>query len=178
MTEVMSSAGNHSCFDCAERLFASLAAGGKNYDIPKIRAAYEYAAKLHDGQMRKSGDPYISHPIAVAEIVASLGLDTDSICAAFLHDTVEDTDVTLEQLSAQFPSEVVEAVQLLTHTQGTTYFDYVRKIRTNPIATKVKLADLQHNSDETRFAGMDVSPEKNSYLRSKYAKARAILLEE
>ena len=73
-----------------DKLFSMLKSSGKSYDLEKIQKAYDYAAKLHEGQFRNSGDPYISHPIAVAEIVASLGLDTDSICAAFLHDTVED----------------------------------------------------------------------------------------
>ena len=141
---------------------------------PLTIRAMDIAYHAHHGQVDKAGVPYIFHPMHLAEQME----DELTCCVALLHDTVEDTDVTLEQLAAQFPSEVVEAVQLLTHTQGTTYFDYVRKIRTNPIATKVKLADLQHNSDETRFAGMDVSPEKISYLRSKYAKAKAILLEE
>ena len=73
-----------------ERLLNILKATGKKYNLEKITAAYEYAASLHEGQFRVSGDPYISHPIAVAEIVAGLELDTDSICAALLHDTVED----------------------------------------------------------------------------------------
>ena len=72
------------------RLFEILNASGNNYNMAKITTAYEYAAMLHEGQWRKSGDAYISHPIAVAEIVASLELDTDSICAALLHDIVED----------------------------------------------------------------------------------------
>ena len=72
------------------RLLVMLAATGKNYDIEKIQRAFEYANALHEGQRRASGEAYISHPIAVAEIVGSLELDTDSICAALLHDTVED----------------------------------------------------------------------------------------
>ena len=72
------------------RLKNILKATGKRYDMEKIERAYEYAKKLHEGQFRMSGDPYVSHPIAVAEIVAGLELDTDSICAALLHDTVED----------------------------------------------------------------------------------------
>ena len=62
----------------------------KNYNVEKIKKAFEYSASLHEGQFRLSGEPYISHPVAVAGIVAELGLDTDSICAALLHDTVED----------------------------------------------------------------------------------------
>ena len=76
-------------FNC-NRLLDLLRVSGKSYDIEKIKKAYEYANELHQGQFRQSGEPYISHPLAVAEIVAGLGLDTDSICAALLHDTVED----------------------------------------------------------------------------------------
>ena len=71
-------------------LLGMLQASGKKFDIPKIKNAFLYASDMHEGQFRKSGEPYIVHPISVAEIVAALGLDTDSICAAFLHDTVED----------------------------------------------------------------------------------------
>ena len=73
-----------------ERLLQLLEQSTQNYNIEKIKQALEYAAGLHEGQFRVSGDPYISHPIAVAEIVVGLGLDTNSICAALLHDTVED----------------------------------------------------------------------------------------
>ena len=59
---------------------------GRNYNREKIEAAYKYANELHKGQKRQSGEPYITHPVAVAEIVAGLGLDTDSICAALLHE--------------------------------------------------------------------------------------------
>ena len=85
-------------------LMSMLKASGKKYDIDKIRKAYLYAADLHEGQFRNSGEPYIIHPIAVAEIVAALGLDTDSICAAFLHDTVEDcSDKTnIETIEKEF----------------------------------------------------------------------------
>lgn len=71
-------------------LIDTLRGSGKNYDLEKIKRAYDYASQLHEGQFRLSGEPYISHPLAVAYIVFGLGLDTDSICAALLHDTVED----------------------------------------------------------------------------------------
>ena len=64
--------------------------GERNYDLEKIKKACLYAKELHAGQFRLSGEAYVSHPVAVAAIVAELGLDTDSICAALLHDTVED----------------------------------------------------------------------------------------
>ena len=88
----------------------------KNYDIEKIKKAFEYAASLHNGQFRQSGEPYISHPVSVAAIVAELGLDTDSICAALLHDTVEDcADKTnLDILSKMFGNDVAMLVDGLT----------------------------------------------------------------
>ena len=98
------------------RLFGILSASGSNYNIGKIMNAYEYASMLHEGQWRKSGDAYISHPIAVAEIVATLGLDSDSICAALLHDTVEDcADKTnLKEIEKRFGADVALLVDGLT----------------------------------------------------------------
>ena len=98
------------------RLFGILTASGNNYNIAKITDAYEYASMLHEGQWRKSGDAYISHPIAVAEIVATLGLDSDSICAALLHDTVEDcADKTnLKEIEKRFGQDVALLVDGLT----------------------------------------------------------------
>ena len=97
-------------------LIEKLASSGKKYDLEKIRIVGEYAESLHEGQFRVSGDPYISHPVAVAEIVASLGLDTNSICAALLHDTVEDcSDKTnLKLLEEKFGAEISLIVDGLT----------------------------------------------------------------
>ncbi len=98
------------------RLLDILKATGKKYDTEKITKAFEYARDLHEGQFRVSGEAYISHPIAVAEIVAGLELDTDSICAALLHDTVEDcSDRTdLREVEKKFGSEVALLVDGLT----------------------------------------------------------------
>lgn len=141
---------------------------------PLTIKAMKLAYAAHHGQFDKSGVPYILHPVHLAEAME----DEISCCAALLHDTVEDTDVTLEQLAAEFPAEVVEAVRLLTHEPDADYFDYVRAIKGNPVAMKVKLADLAHNSDATRFAGVRVPEGQIGYLRDKYTKAKAILLEE
>ncbi len=102
--------------ECISKLLSVLEASGKKYDFEKIKAAGAYAAKMHDGQFRASGEPYICHPAAVAEIVASLGLDTASICAALLHDTVEDcSDKTdLNEIEKLFGSEVAMLVDGLT----------------------------------------------------------------
>ena len=141
---------------------------------PLTIRAMNIAYTAHHGQVDKAGVPYVFHPLHLAEQME----DEISCCAALLHDTVEDTDVTLVQLADEFPPEVVEAVRLLTHDPDSDYFDYVRAIRSNPVAMKVKLADLAHNSDETRFAGVEVPEDRIGWFRNKYAKARAILLED
>ncbi|MBR4933318.1 MAG: HD domain-containing protein, partial [Clostridia bacterium] len=104
------------CHPSIDYLLTQLSASGRNYDLKKIQFAYDYAADLHEGQYRVSGDPYISHPIAVAETVVTLGLDTDSICAAFLHDTVEDCGekTCLEDIKKLFGADVAMLVDGLT----------------------------------------------------------------
>ncbi len=87
---------------------------GRAYDEEKIRKAYELADKAHGGQTRLSGEPYISHPLAVASLVTELGLDTDSIIAAILHDAVEDTDVKLSSIKTEFGADVALLVDGVT----------------------------------------------------------------
>ena len=98
------------------RLLDILKATGKKYDVEKITRAFEYADNLHEGQYRVSGEKYISHPVAVAEIVAGLELDTDSICAALLHDTVEDCaeKTNLKEIEKLFGKDVAVLVDGLT----------------------------------------------------------------
>ena len=127
------------------------------------------AYNAHHGQFDKGGVPYIFHPIHLAEQMD----DEISTCVALLHDTVEDTDVTLENLAKDFPAEVVNAVRLLTHAEDVEYFDYVRAIKSDPIAAKVKLADLTHNGDPNRISNQGNAEKR----REKYAAARKILLE-
>ena len=132
-----------------------------------MRIAYE----AHEGQVDKSGVPYIFHPVHLAEQMK----DELTTCVALLHDVVEDTSVTMDDLAREFPEEVIAALKLLTHGEGVAYLDYVRAIKQNPAAVAVKIADLNHNSDETRFAGCDVSEEQLRYYREKYRAARAVL---
>lgn len=138
---------------------------------PMTRKAMCLAYAAHAGQLDCSGVPYIFHPCHVAEQME----DEISCTAALLHDVVEDTAVTLEQLEAQFPPEVTRAVALLTHTAGTDYFDYVRALKANEVARRVKLADLAHNADQTRAAGAGLAPEQLARWAEKYEKARRIL---
>ena len=97
-------------------LLAVIEKSERNYDLEKIKKAFLYAKELHAGQFRLSGEPYVCHPVAVAEIVAQLGLDTDSICAALLHDTVEDCSekTNLDILTKMFGSDVAMLVDGLT----------------------------------------------------------------
>ena len=130
----------------------------KYYDLARITEAYEYADKLHEGQMRLSGEPYISHPVAVAKIVAELGLDTDSICAALLHDTVEDcADKTnLDIIAKMFGDDVAMLVDGLTKIISVQVADkeeaHIENIRKMLLAMNkdirvifIKLCDRLHN---------------------------------
>ena len=137
--------------------------------IKAMKLAYD----AHLGQFDHSNVPYIFHPYHLAEQM------DDEICCtvALLHDVVEDTDITIEDLKAEFPPEVTDAVLLLTHDRDVDYFDYVRAIKENPVAKKVKLADLNHNSDESRLVGVGLSAEQINHWKRKYSKAKAILLE-
>ena len=140
---------------------------------PLTGKAMKLAYKAHHGQFDYNGIPYIFHPIHLAEQMD----DEISCCAALLHDVVEDTDITMEELSREFPPEVIDAVKLLTHDDTTPYFDYVRAIKANPIARKIKLADIAHNSDQSRCVGSDLPEEKLAFWKEKYAKATKILME-
>lgn len=141
---------------------------------PLTLKAMRLAYAAHHGQVDKSGVPYIFHPAHLAESMD----DEYSCCVALLHDTVEDTYVTIEDIRREFPKEVADAVALMTHDDSVDYFDYVRAIAKNPIAKKVKLADLAHNSDQGRMAGSAANTEKMAKLREKYRKARQILEDE
>ena len=134
------------------------------------KKAIRLCFRAHDGQVDKSGLPYAHHPLHLAEQMD----DEDSTVAALLHDVVEDTQYTFEDLEAMgFSAAVIGALRLLTHDERVPYLDYVRDIRENPIARKVKLADLAHNSDLTR---LDHEPTSMDLQRlEKYRKAIAIL---
>lgn len=135
--------------------------------------AMKIAYTAHHGQVDYNGIPYIFHPIHLAEQME----DEISCTVALLHDVVEDTSVTMEELAQEFPEDVIQALRLLTHEKGQDYFEYVRAIRSNPIAVKVKLADLCHNSDQSRCVGSDLT-EELSFWRFKYEKAKSILTED
>ena len=97
-----------------EELRVMLKESGKGYDMEMIEKAYVLAEKNHAGQFRKTGEPYIEHPLSVAAILAELGMDSTSIVAAILHDVVEDTAVTIEEVEKEFNKEVALLVDGVT----------------------------------------------------------------
>lgn len=141
---------------------------------PMTKKAMQIAYSAHHGQVDQVGAPYILHPVHLAEQMD----DEISCTVALLHDVAEDTSVTLQQLSEIFPQEVMVPLTLLTHEKGTDYFAYVKALRQNKVAVKVKLADIAHNSDQTRCVGADLPPEKLEYWRNKYSRAITILCDE
>jgi (p)ppGpp synthase/HD superfamily hydrolase len=138
---------------------------------PKTKQALKLCFEAHKEQKDKNGMPYVFHPFHLAEQMEN----EETTIVALLHDVVEDTDYTIEDLAKMgFGEEVISALSLLTHDDGTEYMDYVRLIKDNPIAKAVKLADLKHNSDITRLDSVD---EKALQRREKYLKAIAFLVE-
>lgn len=133
------------------------------------KKALKLCFEAHRNQLDKSGMPYVFHPFHLAE-----QMDTEeSTTVALLHDVVEDTDYTLEDLKAMgFPNNVIDALALMTHDPRVPYMEYVKAISENPLATKVKLADLRHNSDLSRLDSVD---EKALSRVKKYAAAIELL---
>jgi guanosine-3',5'-bis(diphosphate) 3'-pyrophosphohydrolase len=134
-------------------------------DLALLQRAYDVAEAAHATQKRKSGDPYITHPLAVATILAGLGMDTTTLVAALLHDTVEDTGVTLESITADFGSDVTHLVDGVTKIDKVKFGDAaqaetIRKMivamARDPRVLVIKLSDRLHNMRTLRF----LPPEK------------------
>ena len=132
------------------------------------RKAMIIAYEAHKNQVDKSGVPYIYHPIHVAE-----QMDTENECIiALLHDVVEDTNVTFKQLEEVFSKEIIDILKLLTREENIEYDEYIKRMKNNSIACKVKIADLTHNLDKTR---LDFVTEVDVKRNEKYKKALQIL---
>lgn len=132
------------------------------------RKAMIIAYNAHQNQFDKANIPYIYHPIHIAE-----QMETELECiVALLHDVVEDTDITFNDLEKEFPQEVIDLLKILTHDKKIDYIEYIKKVKTNPIATKIKIADLKHNSDITRLENITTTDLKRI---EKYKKALEIL---
>lgn len=132
---------------------------------PLTKKALQIAFDAHKDQVDKSGLPFIFHPFHLAEQMD----DEVTTCVALLHDVVEDTSATFEDLEKEgFYPEIIEALKLLTHGDDVDYMAYVTEIKKNPIARKVKLADLHHNSDLSRLDTIDENwlTHREKYLRA------------
>jgi (p)ppGpp synthase/HD superfamily hydrolase len=134
------------------------------------KKALKVCFEAHKEQVDKSGMPYVFHPFHLAEQMTD---EYTTVCA-LLHDVIEDTDYTWQDLQKMgFPHEILEALRLLTHEESVPYMEYVQKITKNPIAIKVKIADLRHNSDLSR---LDTIDEPAIARTQKYQKALDFLL--
>ena len=149
-----------------EMLIQKILTDDKQYDLSKIISAYEFAAKAHEGQKRSSGQAYIIHPLAVAYILLELGMDTDTICAALLHDVVEDTPATLDDLKKRFGQDVAMLVDGVTKLSKIPIFtkeeqqaENIRKIllaMSQDIRVMIiKLCDRLHNMRTLKYRPLD-----------------------
>lgn len=119
--------------------------------MPDLQRALEIAVTAHKNQQEKNGSPYVLHPIRLMLAVESPAAKI----AAVLHDVVEDTDIEMEDLVNEgFSEDVIGALKLLTHDDGSEYGEYIDRIATNDIAREVKIADLQDNMDIKRIPAL------------------------
>ncbi len=152
-----------------EPLFRAVRTNHPKADLALLARAYEAAELAHRGQMRKSGDPYITHPLAVTTILADIGMTEPTLCAALLHDTVEDTAYSLEELRADFGDEVAQLVDGVTKLDKVTYGDAAQAetIRKMIVAMArdirvlvIKLADRLHNMRTLRYLKQETQERK------------------
>ena len=150
-------------------LVRTVRANNPQEDLETIERAFKVADHYHTGQKRKSGDPYITHPVAVTTILAELGASGATLIAGLLHDTVEDTEYTLDQLREDFGEEVAELVDGVTKLDKVTYGEHAQAetVRKMVIAMAkdirvlvIKLADRLHNARTWRFVSRESSAKK------------------
>jgi len=149
-------------------------------DVSRIRAAFDFARESHGTQMRKDGTEYITHPLASAEIIAEIGLDEDSLCAALLHDCIEDTDVTFEDIKKKFGEDVAKIVDGVTKLSRVQYtskeeeqMDNLRKMliamAQDIRVILIKIADRLHNMRTMEYVAEVKQREKALETMEMYA---------
>ena len=152
-----------------ERLVKTVRQHHPRTDVLQLEEAYQVAYQAHEGQKRRSGEPYITHPVAVAQILAELGIGPKTVIAALLHDTVEDTDYTLEQCREQFGAEVAMLVDGVTKLDKVKYGDSAQAetVRKMIVAMSkdirvlvIKLADRLHNARTWGFMPVESAQRK------------------
>ena len=161
-----------------EPLIKTVRATHPKADIRLIERAYDTAAYWHRDQKRLSGDPYITHPLAVATILAELGMNTDTICAALLHDTVEDTPYTLTELRGEFGEDITALVDGVTKLDKVKYGESAEAetVRKMVVAMSrdirvlvIKLADRLHNMRTLRYLKREKQERKSREVLEIYA---------
>lgn len=164
-----------------QRLEDTVRAYNPTASFDKIRAAYEFAAAAHQGQLRKDGSPFVTHPLAVAQIVAEeLHLDSESIEAALLHDTIEDTSATHEDIAKQFSptvADLVEGVSKLTRVHYTSKAqEQMENLRKMLLAMSkdirvilIKIADRLHNMRTMEYQTPEKQKQKSFETLEIYA---------
>ncbi|MBF84581.1 MAG: guanosine-3',5'-bis(diphosphate) 3'-pyrophosphohydrolase [Acidobacteria bacterium] len=122
-----------------------------------VDKAVEFAFDHHFGQTDKAGANYIFHPKAVAKFVEEMGYGDEYVTVAWLHDVVEDCDVTVDEIREIFGDCIADAVDAVTKRKSGNekYADYMARVKANPIATVVKLCDYKHNMDLSRLKEVD-----------------------
>ena len=141
-------------------------------DVQMIQKAFEVAREAHRGQKDKAGKDYILHPLTVAQLCAG---DVNAITAALLHDVVEDTKLTINDLREKgFPERVLFAVNALTRRKEEPRDAYLQRVKRNAVAVQVKLADLIHNADLSRFS----SPSENDIAQAETYRNEIAFLED
>src|SRR5581483_2137345 len=163
-----------------DELLAEIEEAGGTVDRDLVARAFRYAAAAHEGQQRRSGQPFIEHPVGVAKICAQLRLDEQTIAAALLHDVVEDTDADIEDLRAEFGDEVarlVEGVTKLTRIQfqsreqaeAENYRKLVVAMSEDVRVILIKLADRLHNMRTIEYLGKQKQIQKAKETLEVYA---------
>ena len=161
-----------------DRLIKTVRLNHPKVDLSIVERAYTAAERAHDGQLRRSGEPYITHPVAVAQILADLGIGTKTIAAALLHDTVEDTEYTLDALRADFGDEIAMLVDGVTKLDKVKYGDSTQAetVRKMIVAMSkdirvliIKLADRLHNARTWGFVPNESAVRKATETLEIYA---------
>jgi GTP diphosphokinase / guanosine-3',5'-bis(diphosphate) 3'-diphosphatase len=166
--------------DLIEELIAEVADYNPDVDRDLLARAFRFAAKAHEGQQRRSGEEFIHHPYAVARISAELHLDDETIATALLHDVVEDTGITLEEVQAEFGDEIVQRVDGVTkltrvhfqsreQAEAENYRKMILAMAGDPAVILIKLADRLHNLRTIEYLGKQKQVQKSREALEVYA---------
>src|SRR5579884_1838032 len=163
-----------------EELVADVLAYKPDADRALLERAFAFAARAHEGQQRRSGDDFVSHPFAVAKILAELHLDEETLAAALLHDVVEDTEAGADELKAEFGEEVAKLVDGVTkltriqfqsreHAEAENYRKMIVAMAQDPRVILIKLADRLHNMRTIEYLGKQKQVQKAKEALEVYA---------